>query len=166
MVLGALVSAPGCLSNHSAQEDLVNVVEVEAVSQLSECSAWLQNQTLVYFPEKDGWEKALQHLPPNWAARLSSSDNVWRPRIVYAGRFPTAGYSLELSTNQEPLILHSASLNTLELTIAVVKPSRDKLVAQILSRPCIVMTVNDEGPGFDRIVVMDSQGKQLAETGL
>ena len=77
---------------------------------------------------------------------------------IVPGEYPTPGYSLAI--DGEPTIKGG------ELTVAVKvnKPPPDAILAQMITRPCIVVGVAD--PRVDRVRVVDDAAHSIGELSL
>jgi len=77
---------------------------------------------------------------------------------IVPGEYPTAEYGLEV--NGEPAIKGG------ELTIAVRvnKPAPEAILAQMITRPCLVVGVAD--PRVDRVRVVDDAARLIGELSL
>ncbi len=76
--------------------------------------------------------------------------------VVFLGSRPTAGYEIELYADQ-------AMVQPASLTIPVQfrQPSPDAMVAQVMTSPCVVMTVPDGQ--YKTVTVRNRQGQTLLE---
>jgi len=76
--------------------------------------------------------------------------------VVLMGRQPTAGYDIELYDDRAPV--QRASLT---IPANWKKPSPDMMVAQVMTSPCIVITVPAQW--YDIVSVQDQHGNSLLE---
>jgi|GEM_PF-1386701 hypothetical protein len=77
--------------------------------------------------------------------------------IVLMGSRPTAGYGIELYDDQAPV-----QVTALTIPATWKEPARDAMVAQIMTSPCVVISV--PAKHYESVAVRDQQGNTLVET--
>ena len=128
------------------QQCLSDTSQIELIQDAAALTRWWQPFTRQQLPAKP--------LPPDLAAIDFDQLTVF---IVSMGSQPNAGYSIELHDDQ-------ASVQGADLTIPATwkEPAPDMMVAQIMTRPCAVITVPVKR--YETVKARDQQGNTLAET--
>jgi len=90
-----------------------------------------------------------------------SKESVAHPVHLVAilpGEFPTPGYSL--AVGGEPKLQQHA----LTIEVRVSKPATDAVLAQMITRPCLVVGIGD--PRVERVRVIDDSARSIGEIEL
>jgi hypothetical protein len=77
---------------------------------------------------------------------------------ILPGEFPTSGYSVRLLEATPTLV------EPLTIRVTVQPPPRDAMLAQMLTRPCLVVGIDN--PAVTRVRVVDENDKLLGEAAL
>lgn len=145
--IGATESVPVRLiyQNQQCQSDISRIESIQDVAALTR---WWQPFARQQLPAKP--------LPPELAAIDFDQLTAF---IVSMGSQPTAGYGIELHADQAPV-----QGATLTIPATWKEPAPDMMVAQIMSSPCVVITVPVKR--YETVAVRDQQGDTLVETQL
>ena len=109
---------------------------------------WIADQMLL--------EGAFSKLSKQFSATGTAAPKVdfssQRVVLVYMGQRPTAGYGLRLASNK-----FRAYEQTAEVTLEWVKPGKGMVTAQVITNPCVVLTVPKAG--YERLQIVDTGGE-------
>ena len=72
--------------------------------------------------------------------------------LVYMGQRPTAGYGLRLASNK-----FRTYKQTAEVTLEWTKPGKGMVTAQVITNPCVLVSVPKAG--YERLQIVDTGGK-------
>ncbi len=81
--------------------------------------------------------------------------------VISMGEKPSAGYSLDLSQADESVVIRGNSLNIKSIWR---QPAEDDVVAQVITSPCIAISVPKSG--FDVIRIIDDSGAIVLEENI
>ena len=124
---------------------LSDTARIEPIRNAAVLARWWQPFSRQQFPAKP--------LPPSLTTIDFDQSMVF---IVFMGSRPTAGYDIELHDDQA--LVQGAAL-TIPATWK--EPARDAMVAQILTSPCVLITV--PAKGYETVTIRDQQGNSLLE---
>jgi hypothetical protein len=71
--------------------------------------------------------------------------------LVYMGQRPTAGYGLRLASDK-----FRTYKQTAEVTLEWLKPGKGMVTAQVITNPCVVLTI--PRAGYERLQIVDMGG--------
>lgn len=133
-VLAALVALVGCGSTGSKKAE-TSAPAVRQVTQSAHCG--LTGPGLVWVDSDQQLEKLLDVTGQNMATGMVRKVDLSRERLVFVtlGQRPTAGYSVGLDE-------FAVDQKTLRLRMRVREPAPGKVVAQIMTSPCVVLAVS------------------------
>ncbi len=127
------------------QQCLSDTSQIESIHDVTALTRWWQPFARQQLPAKP--------LPPDLAAIDFDQLTVF---IVSMGSQPTSGYSIELHADQA-----SAQVTALTIPATWKEPAPDMMVAQVMTSPCIVITV--PAKHYETVAVRDQQGNTLLE---
>ena len=129
--------------DHQCRSDAASI---ESIQDADALAIWWQPLASRQLPAKP--------LPQSLGAVDFNESSVF---VVLMGRQPTAGYDIELYDDRAPV--QRASLT---IPANWKKPSPDMMVAQVMTSPCIVITVPADR--YDIVTVQDQRGNTLLES--
>jgi hypothetical protein len=129
--------------DHQCRSDAASI---ESIQDADALAIWWQPLASRQLPAKP--------LPQSLGAVDFNESSVF---VVLMGQQPTAGYDIELYDDRAPV--QRASLT---IPANWKKPSPDMMVAQVMTSPCIVITVPADR--YDIVTVQDQRGNTLLES--
>jgi len=117
--------------------------QITPIRDAIELAAWWQPLAKQQFPAKP--------LPQSLATINFDQSTAF---VLFMGSRPTAGYDIELLDDRA--IVREASLT---IPASWQEPSSDTMVAQIMTSPCVVITLPDAR--YETVTVRNRQGKTL-----
>jgi len=157
ILIAANACRPGIEQAHSS-----DTVPIHTAWRNHQCISDAANIELIQDAEAlvNWWQPLASRQLPAKPLPQSLDDidfNEWTVFVVLMGRQPTAGYDIELYDDR-------ATVQRASLTIPAnwKKPSPDMMVAQVMTSPCIVITVPAER--YDIVTVQNQRGNTLLET--
>ena len=151
-----------CRSNGVA-EAMPAKVEIALLTQSSQCWSDVVEPSVVWISGSEAYKAAYEQTRRHilGGADYLPAVDFTRSHVVavYMGKYSTAGYQLELS-------VETAEINDHELTLFVswVEPPVDALVAQVITSPCLLVSI-PKGD-YSAIRVRDAGGGIRASTRL
>lgn len=122
-----------------AAEPVIVMPEVSATARASNSLCALEAPQVKIISNAEGWQQWVAAHPLDWPVPPDWSTQA---RVIIAlGNKPTAGYGLSFSGfSQENALL--------KLAVQQHKPPADAMVAQMITSPCLVVDVSQQGWQF------------------
>lgn len=142
----------------SACSNNVKYKNMQAVEQIYagfHCGAQTRGASLEWVDDQMLLERAFGKLSKQFSSSRTSAPKInfekQRVVIVYMGQQPTAGYSLALAGDSLRI-----DKSTADVTLQWRKPQVGMMTAQVITSPCVVLSLPREGYGVFR--VLDRKG--------
>lgn len=159
MWIGFLVLLSACKAN-GVPEALVTTVEVTLLTQSSHCWNNSIEPSVAWITNSEAYRFAYNQTRKHMLGDVSASPNIDFTRsnvvAVYMGKHPTAGYQVSLASRTAEVGEHS----DLTLLVSWLEPLADALLAQVITSPCILVSIPKDD--YSMIQAVDEGGRVRA----
>jgi hypothetical protein len=157
--IGTLALLSACRSNVTPQ-DPSTTVEATLLTQSNQCWNNSVDPSVVWITSIDSYESVYNQTRKHILGETSTAPSVDFTRLsviaVYMGRKPTAGYQVSLASSAAKIGEH----NELTLLVSWIEPPGDALLAQVITSPCILVSIPKRD--YSTIQIVDEGGRVRA----
>jgi hypothetical protein len=157
--IGILALLSACRSN-GAPEIPSTTVEATLLTQSSQCWNNSVDPSVVWITNSDSYESVYNQTRKHLLGDTITAPSVDFTRLsvvaVYMGRKPTAGYHVSMASRAAAVGEH----NELILLVSWIEPPGDALLAQVITSPCILVSIPKGN--YSTIQIVDESGRVRA----
>lgn len=155
LTLFALMLAFAVPACSNSQEKSAQASQAREIYAGFHCGSQTPGGSIEWVTDALRLERAFAKLSSNFATKRTTAPDVDFSRrhvvVIYMGTQATAGYSLQLARDE-----FRTFRGTAEITLAWNKPQPGMMTAQVITSPCVVVTVPKRG--YERFQVVDTGG--------